>query len=44
MRIQNRVGLVEAACERYQVVNNEYIRLDFSRYRLLEAAETAEKQ
>jgi CRP-like cAMP-binding protein len=27
MRIQNRVGLVEAACECYQVVNNEYLRL-----------------
>jgi CRP-like cAMP-binding protein len=27
MRIQNRPGLVEAACECYQVVNNEYFRL-----------------
>jgi len=27
MKIQNRVGLVEAACECYQVVNNEYLRL-----------------
>lgn len=27
MRTQNRVGLVDAACERYQVVNDEYIRL-----------------
>jgi len=27
MRIQNRPGLVERACECYQVVNNEYLRL-----------------
>jgi CRP-like cAMP-binding protein len=27
MKIQNRVGLVEAACECYQVVNNEYLSL-----------------
>jgi CRP-like cAMP-binding protein len=27
MRIQNRAGLVEASCECYQVVNNEYLRL-----------------
>ena len=27
MRIQNRVGLAEAACECYQVVNEECLRL-----------------
>jgi len=27
MKIRNRAGLVEAACECYQVVNNEYLRL-----------------
>jgi CRP-like cAMP-binding protein len=27
MRIRNRPGLVEAACECYQFVNNEYLRL-----------------
>jgi CRP-like cAMP-binding protein len=27
MRIRNRPGLVEAACECYQVVNKEYLRL-----------------
>jgi CRP-like cAMP-binding protein len=27
MKIRNRVGLVGAACECYQVVNNEYLRL-----------------
>ncbi len=27
MTIQDRAGLVEAACECYQVVNDEYLRL-----------------
>ncbi len=27
MKIHNRVGLVQAACECYQVVNNEYLRI-----------------